>query len=254
MKIISYNSNGLRSFLKKNVDLVDKYDPDVFALQETRCPALLKCQELEVKFPYHHILESQTKKGYSGVAIYSKINPLSILTDFPLNEEGRVIVFEFKELFLLNAYVPNSKDDLSRLEYRINIWEPAVVQYICRLKKKKPVIMCADFNVAPNEIDIFNPKGKDKQHGFTYQERMAFKTLLEKTNSVDIFRHMYPREKQYTWFSNFHKCREKNVGWRIDHFIVPYNFINHVNNIEIIKEYTSSDHNPIMLELLSNRL
>ena len=249
MKIISYNVNGLRSFMSKHTDLIHKYDPDIIAFQETRCPNSMEFMELDSIFPHHQIHGSQTKKGYSGVAIYSKIKPMKILVDFPLNEEGRVIVFEYEEFYLMNSYVPNSKEDLSRLEYRANTWEPAIVDYFNNLQKNKPVIMCADFNVAPADIDIYSTKGKEKQPGFTIHERKAFNDLLAQTNSVDVFRHKYPMTRKYTWFSNFHNCRAKDHGWRIDHFVISECLLPKVKDIEIIAEYKASDHNPVMLLL-----
>jgi exodeoxyribonuclease-3 len=251
MKILSYNVNGLRSFTKKNVDLFQKYDPDIIALQETRCPRDMVFPDLDKVYPYHHIHESVYKKGYSGVAIYSKVKPISVMVDFHLNEEGRVIVYEYQSFFLMNVYVPNSKPDLSRLEYRANTWEPAIVAYFNKLQNdyKKPVVMCADFNVAPSDIDIYSTKGKEQQHGFTVHERKAFRDLLQNTESVDVFRHKYPESREYTWFSNFHNCREKNYGWRIDHFVVSKSLLLKVGDIKIIQEYKSSDHNPVLLAL-----
>ena len=249
MKILSYNVNGLRSFTSKNVDLIEKYNPDIIAFQETRCPNDMIFPQFEQEYPYHQIHESTFKKGYSGVGIYSKIKPIKILVDFPLNEEGRVIVFEFESFFLMNAYVPNSKPDLSRLEYRANTWEPAIVTYFNQLQETKPVIMCADFNVAPSELDIYTTKGKHQQHGFTIHERKAFRDLLEHTKSIDVFRQKYPELRQYTWFSNFANSREKNNGWRIDHFVASQNLIMKIQDIQIISEYKSSDHNPVLLTL-----
>ena len=249
MKILSYNVNGLRSFISKDINLVQKYDPDIIALQETRCPSDITYKHFDDIYPYHQIHEAQYKKGYSGVAIYSKIKPLNIMIDFPYNEEGRVIVFEYELFFLMNTYVPNSKQDLSRLEYRVNTWEPSIVKYINNLQKNKPVIMCADFNVAPSELDIFSTKGKEKQHGFTVHERKAFNNLLMETNSIDGFRYKYPTTRKYTWFSNFHNSREKNNGWRIDHFVISKSLVRNIKDVEIISEYKASDHNPIMLSI-----
>jgi exodeoxyribonuclease-3 len=175
--------------------------------------------------------------------------PLNIFENFVHNEEGRVLCAEFQSFYLVNAYVPNSKPDLSRLDYRVNIWETEIRKYINTLQKKKPVIYCADFNVAPTEIDIHRAKGNEKSHGFTIEERTAFKQLVDECGLVDAFRSLHPSVRKYTWFSNFGKARENNKGWRIDHFLVSEKLKRTLKSCEILGDIYGSDHVPIVLEL-----
>lgn len=252
MKIISWNCNGLRSVLNKNAlqDLIEKEKPDIVCLQETKCPHDLKIDIVEnYGFKYNMIHDSKIKKGYSGVAIFSNIEPIRILTDFSENNEGRIIVFEYPKVYIMNSYVPNSKADLSRLDYRINTWEVEVRKYINELQKHKPVIALADWNVVPADIDIYSTKGKAKMHGNTIEEKKAYQDLLSECNLIDSYRLLYPDKKEYTWFSNFGKAREKNNGWRIDTALVSEKLKSKIIDARILKEYTGSDHVPISLEI-----
>ena len=167
------------------------------------------------------------------------------MTDFEENEEGRVLCFEFDHCFVVNAYVPNSKPDLSRLEYRTQIWELHMRTYLNKLAKKKSVIYCGDLNVAPTEMDIHTVKGHENAHGFTKHERHAFQNLLTDCKLIDTFRFKYPQDKIYTWFSNFAKSRERNKGWRIDHILVSKNLQERVDNVSILNDYYGSDHIPV---------
>jgi len=248
MKIVTYNVNGLRSILKKGdlVKLISDIDPDIVCLQETRCP---KAFDAKLHFNYSILLESKTRKGYSGVAIYSKTVPESVRTDFKYNEEGRVIALEYPGYWVLNTYTPNSKKDLSRLEYRTKEWEPAIVEYVRNLQLIKPVIFCSDFNVAPEEIDIHNPAANKKTHGFTIEERTAFQHLLRSCDLIDTYRHLHPTKVEYTWFSPFGKAKEKNKGWRIDTILISKALVSKLQKVEINQKYNGSDHFPVLMEL-----
>jgi len=251
MKIISWNCNGLRSVLNKNAlqDLLEKEKPDILCLQETKCPTDLKLDMSIYNLNYHMINDSKVKKGYSGVAIFANIEPVRIITDFSENQEGRVIVFEYPKYYIMNSYVPNSKADLSRLDYRIDTWEFEVRKYINELQKTKPVIALADWNVVPHDIDIYSTKGKAKMHGNTVQEKKAFQDLLTECKMIDSYRLLYPEKREYTWFSNFGKAREKNNGWRIDTALVSEKLKSKITDAGILKEYTGSDHVPVSLEI-----
>lgn len=225
--------------------LIKEIDPDIICLQETRCPPDLRING----FAYQKILASQTKKGYSGVGIFSKLVPESII-EFPGdNIEGRVICAEFKKFFLINMYVPNSKPDLSRLEYRVQTWEATVKNFIKDLQQQKPVVAVADWNVAPTELDIYSTKGKQRMHGFTIEERTAFAELLFENKLVDAFRVLYPDKKEYTWFSNFANSRARNMGWRIDTALVSATLKKKIKELKILGEFYGSDHVPFLLEI-----
>lgn len=272
MKIITWNVNGLRSVLSKGVDgkknatatnentlmaLIAQEDPDVLALQETRCPAKLSenAHIVPESYVYRNILESSAKKGYSGVAIFSKTVPIRVMpsTDFPENLEGRVMCVEFPKFYLINAYVPNSKQGLVRLGYRVETWEPAIRAYINKLQhvncNKKPVVYTGDFNVAPTELDIYNASGKNKVHGFTLEERGAFATLLSECNMKDAYRTLYPTKREYSWFDARSKARERNTGWLIDRFVVSEALMKHVDNVRVLTSVMGSDHVPVVAEI-----
>ena len=259
MKLISYNVNGLRAALQKDKDgkrdtdnknsllhLLQEHDPDILVIQECKCN-----QDFDPHLPflYRYTKAATTKKGYSGVAVFSKKEPLCVLDDFPENQEGRVLCLEYEQFFLLNTYTPNSKPDLSRLDYRINTWEPLIRDYVNKLQEKKPVLFASDFNVAPTEIDIYSTKGKERMHGFTVEERTAFAKLLEECNLVDTFRHIHPDTRKYSWFSYFGKARERNHGWRIDTWLVSKKLKKKVHGADIMNDYNMSDHCPVMLEI-----
>jgi exodeoxyribonuclease III len=260
MKLITWNVNGLRSIAQKDKDgikgkggdnviktLMQEYSIDILCLQETKCPG--ECKVDIPVFEASFILDSKTKKGYSGVAIMSHTIPVDIRTDFPLNEEGRVLCFEFSKYYIVNAYVPNSKPDLSRLEYRVNVWEKAIRTYINELQKNKPVIFVGDFNVAPTEIDIHNPKNNDNAHGFTMQERKAFQQLKEECKLVDAYRVLHPKTIKYSWFSPFAKSRANNKGWRLDMILVSEKLKNKVQHCDILNNIFGSDHCPVIVDI-----
>lgn len=265
IKIVSWNVNGLRAVLSKNKQgkrdtgnlnvletLFEEHDPDIVALQETKCPDDLTAESLSNSgMVFRHIIASKTRKGYSGVAVFSKTQPISVQEDFPENEEGRVLCVEYPKFYLVNMYVPNTKPDLSRLDYRIVVWETSVRTYIDRLQKKKPVVVVGDFNVAPTELDIHTVKGHANAHGFTKQERNAYQTLIESCHLTNAFRFLHPKKQEYTWFSNFAKSRERNRGWTIDHILVSKELATAkiIKTFRTLGDYFSSDHLPIMVEL-----
>lgn len=260
MRVVTFNVNGLRAVLKKDKSgkqgtglqsvlrvLVNEHDPDIICLQETKCPGDL---DVDLPFAFKKIVASKARKGYSGVAIFSKREPLRVYEDFPMNEEGRVLCVEFENAIVINAYVPNSKPDLSRLSYRVEEWEPTVRRYVQRMQKKKPVIFAADFNVAPTEADLHSPKGNERSHGFTLEERGAFAKLIDDCDLVDTFRALHPRERgSYTWFSNFAKSRERNRGWRIDTILASASLASRLRRAEILSDYYGSDHVPYLVEI-----
>lgn len=259
MKIVTWNVNGIRAVLQKDkagkrgtkntnvlAELIKEHDPDVLCLQETKCPADI---QTGLPFPYSRIVASTTKKGYSGVAVFSKEAPIKELDDFPHNQEGRVLVLEYTAFYLVNTYTPNSKPDLSRLDYRINVWEKEIRAYINRLQKKKPVVYVSDFNVAPTEIDIHTVKGHERAHGFTVEERGGFADLLRECGLVDAYRELHPTERKYTWFSNFGRSRERNKGWRIDMVLVSKQISGKVEAVDILSDYYGSDHVPVIARI-----
>lgn len=268
MKIISWNVNGLRAVLSKDINgirltsnpnvldsIIEDINPDIIALQETKCPKDLNISELlhhSINYSYKIILESKTRKGYSGVSIFAKRAPLRVFEDFPENIEGRVLCVEYETCIIINAYVPNSKPDLSRLSYRETVWEPTMRAYIQEKQKIKPVVYMADMNVAPTELDIYTLKGKHKEAGFTLVERNAFTKMLDECNIIDAYRHIYPSERAYTWFSAISRGREKNNGWRIDTFLISCVLKDSIKTCKILNNYYGSDHVPILLELKSD--
>ena len=220
MKLISWNVNGLRAAVNKGfMDFFKQEDSDIFALQET------KMQEGQLELildGYYQYWNSAEKKGYSGTAIFTKKKPINVTYGLGIEEhdkEGRIITLEFEEFYFVDCYTPNSKRELERLDYRM-IWEDEVRKYLKKLDKIKPVIYCGDLNVAHKEIDIKNPKTNRKNAGFTDEERNKMTNLLE-AGFTDTFRYLYPdKENCYSWWSYMGRAREKNVGWRIDYFIV----------------------------------
>ena len=249
MKLISWNVNGIRAVLTKGFeDFFKDVNADIFCVQET------KCQEGQVNLEfegYQSFWNSAEKKGYSGTAIFSKIKPLSVKFGIGIEEhdkEGRVITLEFKDFYMVNIYTPNSKRELERLDYR-QIWEDEIRKYLLNLNKIKPVIMCGDLNVAHKEIDLKNPKTNTHNAGFTIEERNKMTELLD-AGFIDTFRYLYPDKTDcYTWWSYMRKAREKNVGWRIDYFIVSDSIKNKIKEANIYKDIMGSDHCPIGLEI-----
>ncbi len=249
MKLISWNVNGIRACLKKGFeDFFNEIDADIFCIQET------KCQEGQVDLEfegYKSFWNSAEKKGYSGTAIFTKKNPINVSYGIGIEEhdkEGRVITLEFENFYMVDIYTPNSKRELERLDYRM-IWEDEVRKYLIKLNKTKPVIMCGDLNVAHEEIDLKNPKTNRKNAGFTDEERSKITKLLN-AGFTDTFRYLYPdKENAYSWWSYMGRAREKNIGWRIDYFIVSNDICNRIKEAEIYSEIYGSDHCPIGLEI-----
>ena len=249
LRMISWNVNGIRATYKKGFEEVFKeLDADMFCIQET------KMQEGQLDLSqegYEVYLNSAVKKGYSGTAIWTKIKPLNVTYGFGIEEhdqEGRVITLEFDNFFLVNMYTPNSQRELTRLEYR-GEWEAAKREYLKKLDKIKPVILCGDLNVAHKEIDLRNYKTNRNSAGFTDQERADFTKLLE-AGFTDTFRHLYPdKEDAYTWWSYFGKARENNTGWRIDYFVVSDSIAKNIVEAKIYPEIMGSDHCPVELEI-----
>ena len=247
MKLISWNVNGLRAVLKK--DFAASFaalDADVFCVQET------KCQPGEADFEpegYTSYFYSAEKKGYSGVAVFTKAEPLRVCYGLGIDEhdhEGRVLTLEFEHFYLVNVYTPNSQNELARLDYRMQ-WEDDFRAYVCALDQKKPVIICGDMNVAHQEIDLKNPKTNRNNAGFTDQEREKFSRLLD-AGFIDTYRYFYPdAEGVYSWWSYRFKAREKNAGWRIDYFCVSESLKERLVSASIHTEITGSDHCPVEL-------
>ena len=249
MKLVSWNVAGFRACLKKGFeDFFSSNNADVYCLQE------VKAEKEEIPFNpegYHFYLNTADKKGYSGTAIYSKKEPISVTYGMGIDEhdhEGRIITVEYEDFYLVNEYVPNVKRDLSRLDYRM-VWEEDFKKYLKKLEEKKPVIVCGDFNVAHEEIDIKNAKANRGNAGFTDEERDKFTKLLE-SGFVDTFRYYNPDKKDmYSWWSYMGKAREKNVGWRIDYFITSKSIIDKFKNPEIYMDVFGSDHCPIGIDI-----
>ncbi len=249
MKLISWNVNGLRAVLNKGfMEFFTNINADVFCLQETKMQEGQVDLELE---GYYQYWNSAIKKGYSGTAIFTKIKPISVTYGIGIEEhdqEGRIITLEFEKFYLVNCYTPNSKRELERLEYRM-IWEDEIRKYLKKLNDKKPVIYCGDLNVAHKEIDLKNPKTNHRNAGFTDEEREKMTELLE-SGFVDSFRYLYPnKENCYSWWSYMMKAREKNVGWRIDYFIVSKDIEKEIKESYIFSEIMGSDHCPVGLEI-----
>ena len=248
MKLVSWNVNGIRACVKKGfLDYFNSVDADIFSIQET------KCQENQISLEldgYHQYWNYAERKGYSGTAIFTKKEPLSVSYGIEMEEpdkEGRVITLEFDDFYVVNCYTPNSKRDLTRLGYRLN-WEDAMKEHLIKLNAHKPVIFCGDLNVAHNEIDLKNPKPNMGNSGFTEEERQKFSSLLD-AGFIDSFRYFYPEQTDaYTWWSYMSKVRERNIGWRIDYFVVSERLAPSLKEATIHHEVLGSDHCPIVLE------
>ena len=256
MRICSWNVNGIRAVLKKGAlqSFISEYQPDILCLQETKA----KQGQAEVDFPeYEEIWNSAERLGYSGTAIFTKIKPVSIKDGIEfkfedkygdLNKEGRVLVAEFKEFYLVNVYTPNSKPDLSRLNLREKEWDPEFLNLLTTLEREKPVIVCGDFNAAHEEIDIARPDTNHHSAGFTDEERKGISNLL-KAGFVDTFRFLHPNSERYTWWSHWGNARANNVGWRIDYFLVSEELKALLLDAEIYESVFGSDHCPISIDL-----
>ncbi|WP_300356014.1 exodeoxyribonuclease III [Fusobacterium sp.] len=247
MKFISWNVNGIRACLTKGfMDFFNKEDADIFCLQETKVQA--GQVELELN-GYHQYWNYAEKKGYSGTAIFTKKEPLSVSYGLGIEEhdkEGRVITLEFEDFYFITVYTPNSKTELERLDYRM-VWEDEFRKYMQNLEKTKPVVVCGDLNVAHKEIDLKNPKTNRKNAGFTDEERGKFTELMN-AGFIDTFRYFYPdQENIYSWWSYRFKAREKNAGWRIDYFVTSGSMKDRLESAKIHTEILGSDHCPVEL-------
>jgi exodeoxyribonuclease-3 len=263
VKLYSWNVNGLRAVIKKGAfeEFIKTHKPDILGLQETRAIQ----GQAEIDLPdYQEFCNSALKPGYSGTAIFTKIKPISVAYDLPEEivrkyaigddgygdpiGEGRVTTAEFDNFYYVSVYTPNSKDDLSRLKLRNEIWDPAFLAYCQQLEAHKPVIIGGDFNVAHTEDDLANPKPNAGKHGFTNEERQGFQNFID-AGYVDAFRLFTKGNGHYTWWTHWANARERNVGWRIDYFLVSKSLKNKVKVAQIHPEIMGSDHCPISLEL-----
>lgn len=262
-KLVSWNVNGIRAVHNKGLfkTFVDKMKPDIICLQETK--ALQGQAEIDLT-GYEEYWNSAAKKGYSGTAIFTKIKPLSVILGIPAdilkkydmsedpygdpNTEGRVLVAEFKDYYVATVYTPNSKDDLSRIPLRYKLWDPAFLEYMKQLEKKKPVIFCGDLNVAHTEDDLANPKPNEGKKGFTDEEREGIDEMIAE-GFIDTFRQFKEGKGYYTWWSHFSAARERNVGWRIDYFFVSKALTKNLKAASIHPDIYGSDHCPVSIEL-----
>jgi exodeoxyribonuclease-3 len=248
MKFVTWNVNGLRACMNKGfMDYFQQMDADMFGIQETKMQEEQKSFDFEGYFEYWN---NAIKKGYSGTLVYTKHQPLSVrngLEDGKYNDEGRIITVEYESFYFVTVYVPNSKEGLARIDYRIQ-FEADFLAYLKRLDQHKPVILCGDLNVAHKEIDLKNPKANEQNAGYSIQERTAFQELLD-GGFVDTFRLLYPTKVQYTWWSYMFNARANNAGWRIDYFILSARLVDKVKSIEIHDHVHGSDHCPVVLEM-----
>ena len=249
MKLISWNVNGLRAALKKGfTDFVLKENPDILCLQETKPPGAAIETGLS---GYEQFWNHAQKLGYSGTAVFTKVKPLNVSNGLGIEKhdnEGRVITCEYKDFFLVNVYVPNSKRELERLPYRHQEWDVDFLKYLKKLEKKKPVVFCGDLNVAHQEIDLTYPKTNVNSHGFTPQEREGFDNIV-KAGFVDTFREFEKAGGNYTWWSPMSNCRAKDIGWRIDYFCISSALRPRLKKAWILKTVMGSDHCPVGVEL-----
>ncbi len=249
VKLISWNVNGLRAVLKKNfLEFLDAEQPDILCLQEIKCSP----DDVEQLWPRHYTTywNCANKKGYSGTAIFTKTKPLNVTPHIGMDEhdaEGRVLAAEFADFFLVNVYVPNSKRDLSRLTYRQK-WDRDFLVYLKKLEKKKPVIFCGDLNVAHTEIDLANPRANIHNHGFTAEERAGFTNFVN-AGFLDTFREFEKGGGHYTWWSVFSGARSRNVGWRLDYFLISKAFRPRLKSAFIRHQILGSDHCPVGIEI-----
>jgi exodeoxyribonuclease-3 len=249
VKFISWNVNGLRSILRRNfLDYLDAEKPDMLCLQETRCSP----DDVEQLWPaaYTTYWNSAEKKGYSGTALFTRIRPLNVTTGIGIprhDREGRVLTSEFDGFFLVNVYVPNSQRELTRLPYRRQ-WDRDFLRHLKELEKRKPVVFCGDLNVAHTEIDLANPRANVHNHGFTPAERAGFGAFL-KAGFLDTFREFEPGGGHYTWWSPMAGARSRNVGWRIDYFLISATLRPRLKRAFIRAEVPGSDHCPVGIEL-----
>lgn len=264
MKLYSWNVNGIRAVVKKGTfqTFIAEHQPDVLCLQETKA----KQEQAELDLPdYHEYWNSADKAGYSGTAIFSKVEPIKVINGFTDElaekyglagdsygdpaKEGRVISAEFEKFWVITVYTPNSKGDLSRLELRHRQWDPAFLEHVQELEKSKPVLFCGDLNVAHNEIDLANPKPNIGKHGFTNEERAGF-DAFEAAGFSDTFRTLYPdKEEAYSWWTHWANARARNVGWRIDYWLASKSIAGSIKNAAIHADVMGSDHCPVSIEI-----
>ncbi len=247
MKFVSWNVNGLRACITKGFgDYFNAINADIFAIQETK----MQEEQKTFHFPgYHEYWSSAIKKGYSGTLIYTKHTPLKVTygIDGKYNDEGRIITLEYPTYYFVNTYVPNSKDELARLDYRM-IFEDDMRMYLSHLNTLKPVIYCGDLNVAHQEIDLKNPKSNERNPGFTIEERTKFQKLLD-SGFTDSFRFLHPTEIRYSWWSYRMNARANGVGWRIDYFVISNALRSQLRKSQIDDHIYGSDHCPVLLEI-----
>lgn len=262
-RIYSWNVNGLRAVLKKQAlqNFLVAVKPDILCVQETKA----KPGQAEVDFPeYEEIWNSAERPGYSGTAIFTKPTPLNTFNNFTDNikinyswhedhygdplSEGRILTAEYEHFYLVNVYTPNSKRELTRLELRHKLWDPAFLKFLKDLEKIKPVVVCGDFNAAHTEIDLARPKDNIKNSGFTVEEREGINNYLA-SGFIDTFRTLHPDEQRYTWWSHWANARARNIGWRIDYFFISKSLLPHLKSADIHERFTGSDHCPISIEL-----
>ena len=248
MKLISWNVNGLRAVMGKNfLEDFRRLDADFFCLQETK----LQAGQVELELPgYHQYWNYAEKKGYSGTAVFAKQEPRNVTYGLGIEEhdhEGRVITLEYPDFYLITVYTPNSQEELKRLDYRMQ-WEKDFRRYLMGLQEKKPVVVCGDMNVAHNPIDLARPKQNEGNAGYSEQERGKFNELLD-AGFVDTFRTLHPNEQVYSWWSYRMKARERNVGWRIDYFLVSEDLQDKLTAASIHTDVLGSDHCPVSIEI-----
>ena len=251
MKLVSWNVNGLRAVVNKNFsDIFKQLDADIFCLQEIK----LSEGQLDLNFDgYESFWNYAQKKGYSGTAVYSRSKSLghSNGINHPDHDsEGRVITIEYDDFYLVNVYTPNSRSELTRLDYRME-WENRFLEYVTSLDKNKPVVICGDLNVAHNDIDLKNPKNNHNNPGFTDSERNAFTRLL-KAGFIDSYRHLHPETQKFSWWSYRYGARAKNIGWRIDYFLVSERLADRLSDADILDTISGSDHCPVFITLNIN--
>ena len=249
MKLISWNVNGIRACITKGFnDFFNEINADVFCIQETK---LQENQADAIQFEgYYRYINCAVKKGYSGTMVFTKQKPLSVSYGLGIEEhdqEGRIITLEYDKFYLVCCYTPNSKRELERLNYRMT-WEDEILKYFKRLEENKPVVYCGDLNVAHEEIDIKNPKTNHFSAGFTDEEREKMTRLLS-FGFIDTYRYLYPDKVEYSWWSYMRQAREKNIGWRIDYFIVSDSLKEKIKDAKIHTEIYGSDHCPVELDL-----
>ncbi len=249
MKMVSWNVNGLRACVTKGfLDFFKDIDADIFSIQETKLQEGQIDLQLEGYYQYWNYAE---KKGYSGVAVFTKVKPINVIYGLDIEEhntEGRLITLEFENFYYVTAYVPNAQEELKRLDYRMK-WEDDIREYLNSLKNKKPVIYSGDLNVAHNEIDLKNPKTNRKNAGFSDEEREKFQNLLN-SGFIDTFRYKYPdKEGAYSWWSYRFKAREKNAGWRIDYYVISNDLKENLIDATIHTDILGSDHCPVSIDI-----